>query len=65
MKKKDFIKKFNLQKGEKNYFWNGRSRIERIVYYDKEQNAYIFFENDLCGVDIKTHYIKACYSWYH
>lgn len=64
MKKKDLIKKFNLVKGEKNYFWDGRTRIERIVYHN-ENGSYIFLDGDMCGVNEEYHIIKASYSWYH
>lgn len=65
MKKQDFIKMFHLIKGEKNYFIDGYRRIERVVYYNEYGNNYIFYDNDLCGVNLETHHITGCYSWYH
>lgn len=64
MKKKDLIKKFDLVKGEKNYFWDGRTRIERVVYHN-ENGSYIFLDGDMCRVNEEYHIIKSCYSWYH
>lgn len=64
MSKKEFIKKFNLVKGERNYFWDGRTRIERIVYHN-ENSSYIFLNGDMYGVNEERHTIQAGYSWYH
>ena len=64
MRKQDFIKKFELQKGNKNYFRDGRTIVERVVYYNKYGNKYIFLNGDLCGVNEENHTIEASYSWY-
>ena len=65
MSKKDFIKSFELVKGNKNYFRNGRTIIERVVYSNKYGTKYIFLDGDLYGVNEENHTIGAGYSWYH
>ena len=45
MSKQDFIKKFELKKGNKNYFRDGRTIIERVVYYNKYGNKYMTWKN--------------------
>lgn len=65
MKKKDFIKRFDLKKVGKDYFRDGRVIIERVVYTNGNDRYYIFLNNDLYSVNINSHSIGAGYSWYH
>lgn len=65
MKKKDFIKRFNLKKVGKDYFRDGTAIIERVVYTNGDDRYYIFLNNDLYSVNINLHTIGAGYSWYH
>ena len=65
MTKKEFIERFELVKGEKNYFRNGRTTIERVVYHNRYGNTYIFLDGDLYSVNEENHSIGAGYSWCH
>lgn len=71
MKMMEFIRRFNLRKVHKIGFPDGRAHVERMMY-SNERGFYVFYDNDLCGVEMLTdshgnkyYRLTAGYSWYH